>query len=85
MKKFATLLLGAAVFGITGSAMAAPVAPPRWTAAVQAYRQAVREDCQSGVFVPSELHRLYRAARAKGYQGYLASPQFAEEACEQAP
>ena len=87
MKKFVTLCLGAAglVAAVAGIAMAAPATPSRQPAPVQAYRTAIRQDCRSGVRADSELDRLYGAARATGYRGYLPTPEFAEEACVQAP
>jgi hypothetical protein len=87
MRKVITLCLGAAgvVAVVTGAAMAAPATPSRPPAAVQAYRMAIRQDCQSGVWAQSELEGLYRAARATGYRGYLPTPEFAQEECVQAP
>jgi hypothetical protein len=60
-------------------------ATPAQRAAVQAYRQAIAQDCRTGVWAQSELRQLEHAARATGYHGYLPAPGLARDDCEQAP
>lgn len=86
MKRILMLLIAAAAALVaTAPAMAAPSVHPTGNAAVQAYRREISQDCQSGAFVQSELQRLYQVANASGYRGYLPTPEFAQDACEQAP
>jgi len=85
MRRFVTLMIGTAALLTTGTAIAAPATPAGPNAAAQAYRQAIRRECQRGVFSQSDLHRLYGAARASGDHGYLPRPTVAQDACEQAP
>jgi hypothetical protein len=78
-------MIATAAFLTTSTAIAAPATQPGPNAAAQAYRQAVRRECHSGVFSQSELHNLHAAARASGDHGYLPSPTVAQDSCEQAP
>ncbi len=84
MRRFATILIGTAALLTAGTAMAAPgTQAARQYAAVTAYRAALHA-CERGDAMPSDTHirRLYQAARASGYRGYLPTPAAAEQRCE---
>jgi hypothetical protein len=82
MRRFVTLPIGIAVLMTAGMAMAAPsTQAARQYTAVTAYREAAHA-CERGRSARNELHRLYQAARASGYRGYVPTPSIAEQQCE---